>query len=186
MALNYLTAQETEFLAGKKVLLKLKDIKSSTEEEVEFDAEIIGYSNEESIEVYIDGSVINNGSSNSPAGWGAVFIFPNTDETIELKEYIPAPSTNNRAEMSALLGALIEAQYRGIKTLEFYSDSQYVIKSMNGEYRKKKNLDLWLLINRASQGLNCTYTWVRGHADNKYNILADKLANEGRTEEKLP
>jgi ribonuclease HI len=85
--------------------------------------------------------------------------------------------TNNVAEYSALLAALEKAKELSIGTLNVFSDSELLVKQMNGEY-KVKHPDLLGLYNEARQlrssiGL-VTFTHVR-RAD---NAEADRLCNE--------
>lgn len=67
--------------------------------------------------------------------------------------------------------------------LEIISDSQYVINNINsGNAEKwikdndlsKKNLDLWFEIVNLINKHTVTFTWVKGHSDNKWNNEADK------------
>ena len=41
-----------------------------------------------------------------------------------------------------------------------------------------KNKDLWVLLNKATEKKLIVWKWVKAHAGNKYNELADKLATE--------
>ena len=47
---------------------------------------------------------------------------------------------------------------------------------MNQGWKKKANQDLWGEIDKQRAWLNITWKWVKGHANNKYNNLADELA----------
>lgn len=92
-------------------------------------------------------------------------------------------TTNNRMELRGVLEAL---QYFKTPTkMKIYSDSQYVISSIvNGHAKKwfeqqdfsKKNLDLWHDIIDLVEFHNVEFQWVKGHSDNEYNELCDKLA----------
>ena len=42
----------------------------------------------------------------------------------------------------------------------------------------KKNKDLWLRYYHIAKDLDIKFKWVRGHADNTFNNLCDKLATE--------
>lgn len=65
-----------------------------------------------------------------------------------------------------------------------YSDSQYVVNSINNgsavkwfkerDYTKK-NLDIWVEILDLLSYHDCAFVWVKGHADNELNNLADRL-----------
>lgn len=133
------------------------------------------------VQIYTDGGVTTN--PGGLGGWGAVIV--NGDQVHEFNGSIDPPTTNNRAEMTALLEGLLNAHKLGFKRLQVLSDSEYVVKTMNGEYRKRKNTDLWDQITEATKGLDIIYQWVKGHSGIKYNEAADKLATKAMREAKL-
>lgn len=57
------------------------------------------------------------------------------------------------------------------------SDSQYVIKTMNGEFRKKANFPYWNRLDRAVKDHKVTWTWTRGHAGHEIQEKCDRAAN---------
>jgi hypothetical protein len=65
-----------------------------------------------------------------------------------------------------------------------FSDSEYTIRCMNGSWQRKKNTDLWpevdILAERLRSITNGKYEvkWVKGHAGNEYNEIADELATK--------
>lgn len=72
--------------------------------------------------------------------------------------------------------------------VELYCDSQYAINCMNGwieswsEYAfvGKKNIDLLkALLEEKRKFKNISFKWVKGHASNEGNKIADKLADCG-------
>jgi ribonuclease HI len=86
-------------------------------------------------------------------------------------------ATNNVAEYRGLIAGLESALGRGVDELEVISDSELLVKQMQGEY-KVKNETLRLLQGEAADlasGLKrVTYTAVR----RAQNELADRLVNE--------
>ena len=82
--------------------------------------------------IYTDGGcAINPGG---PGGCAAVIINTETGEYKTLSEgYVS--TTNNRMEMQAIILALNAVD---VKNLTVYSDSTYVIKTMNGQFSKRK------------------------------------------------
>jgi len=130
----------------------------------------------ERISIYTDGSCPNN--PGGIGGYGVVIVLDN--KLIKLHGYIEEPTTCNRAEIMAVLAALMKAKSLGFTYLRIFSDSQYVVKTLKGLYDRKKNKDLWQLIDLASIGMKVHYEWVRGHNGDFHNELADQLAAEGR------
>ena len=60
-----------------------------------------------------------------------------------------------------------------------YSDSELIVKQVNGEYRVK-NDRMKLLHNEVISLLRKFETWSLSHVLRDKNKVADKLANEGR------
>jgi ribonuclease HI len=86
-------------------------------------------------------------------------------------------ATNNVAEYSALVAGLRRAAELGVDELEVVSDSELMVKQMNGEYRVKNEAlrDLNAEAARLARRLRrVTYRAVR----REHNELADRLVNE--------
>lgn len=129
------------------------------------------------LEIYTDGACSCN-----PGGAGGYGVILLTDPPVKLAGNIKSPTTNNRAELMAVIVAIFHAQTLGYYDLIIYSDSQYVVKTLNREYRKKKNKDLWDLAELAISTLkSCQFQWVRGHNGDVNNEIADDLALIGCT-----
>lgn len=128
--------------------------------------------------VYTDGSYQ---SSIDAGGYATVII--KDGEIIKQLYQGYKNTTNNRMELKGVLAAL---EYFKVPTkITIYSDSLYVVSSItNGHAKKwfeqqdfsKKNLDLWHDILDLLETHDVTFQWVKGHSDNKYNELCDKLA----------
>ena len=59
------------------------------------------------------------------------------------------------------------------------SDSEFVIKTLHGRYRRHKNRDVWVEIDAELRRFrSIRFEWVRGHAGEQYNEIADRLAND--------
>jgi ribonuclease HI len=86
-------------------------------------------------------------------------------------------ATNNVAEYSGLVAGLERAAELGVSELEVVSDSELLVKQMQGEYRVK-NAALRELWERASE-LERGFAKVRYTAVKRaHNELADSLVNE--------
>jgi ribonuclease HI len=96
--------------------------------------------------------------------------------------------TNNVAEYSALIRALERAAKEQVKRLLIHSDSELLVKQMNGEYRVK-NKDLQALYEQASK-LRSQFEHVEfRHVPRAQNAEADRLCNEaldGRSARSAP
>ena len=86
--------------------------------------------------------------------------------------------TNNQAEYAALLHALRRCAELGISTIEVRSDSELMVKQMQGVYQVKNPdlRDLFLEARKAAASLGGTVTYT--HIRREANKVADALCNE--------
>lgn len=123
------------------------------------------------ITIYADGAYSSN---RDMGGWA--FVVLENDKKIK-SDFFPIPNTtNNRMEIQAAIEACFWAKEVGIKEFTIYSDSMYVIGTMTLNWKKKKNLDLWELMDEAIKDLIIHWKHIKGHDGNKYNELCDALA----------
>ena len=134
--------------------------------------------------IYTDGACSGNPG---PGGWGAV-IFDNDNKQKNISGS-EENTTNNRMELSAAIMALEEVNTNSEITI--YTDSTYVKNGItkwvlkwkengwkNSNKEPVKNKDLWeKLVNLCEQN-TINWKWVKAHASNKYNNLADELATK--------
>ena len=85
--------------------------------------------------IFIDGAARGNPGE---AGIGIVIKDGQGSQIKKLYKYI-GQATNNIAEYTALVYALQEAIIFGFKDLVVYSDSELLVKQLNGEYRVKNS-----------------------------------------------
>ncbi len=86
-------------------------------------------------------------------------------------------ATNNVAEYRGLVAGMAKAAELGVRELEVVSDSELIVKQMQGEYRVK-NEALRALWEEASD-LERRFAKVRYTAVRRaHNELADRLVNE--------
>ncbi|MBI5583234.1 MAG: ribonuclease HI family protein [Deltaproteobacteria bacterium] len=85
--------------------------------------------------------------------------------------------TNNEAEYRALIGALEEALALGGQAVTVYSDSELLVRQLNGEYRVR-SLHLKDFFNRAQDLLRRFQEYVILHVPREQNREADLLANQ--------
>lgn len=131
------------------------------------------------IKIYTDGSCLGNPG---PGGWAAIILHDKKTTEIFGNE---KETTNNRMEMRAAIEALawIRKEARidensQKEKIEIYSDSGLLIKTINQKWKRKKNQDLWAMLDKLRGFLDIKWEWVKGHDENKYNERADKLAFE--------
>lgn len=86
-------------------------------------------------------------------------------------------TTNNQAEYRAIIAALEEATRLGAKQVEIKTDSELVVKQINGDYRVKK-ATLKPLYQQVKQLQGLLQCFTITHIPRQQNIEADKLANK--------
>jgi ribonuclease HI len=122
--------------------------------------------------MHIDGAARGNPG---PAAY-AVVIARDGGPVVEEAETI-GTATNNVAEYTALVRGLELAADLGIKKLAIFSDSELLVKQMNGEYRVK-NADLLVLYEEANRLKNSFTSVTITHVRREQNKRADALGNE--------
>jgi ribonuclease HI len=122
----------------------------------------------------VDGAARGNPGE---AGCGAA-IFDETGAVVmELSRYL-GRTTNNVAEYEALLMGLEALLKAGKKKIRIQSDSELLVRQLNGQYRVKDE-KLKLLYDRAMVLLR-QFDWYHVlHIPRESNRLADRLANRG-------
>lgn len=129
--------------------------------------------------VYTDGACSGNPG---PGGWA--WVVP----AGRYRSGAARHTTNQRMELAAALDAV-----RAIEgPLEIVSDSTYVVNCfrnrwwegwlrrgwVNSKKQPVANRDLWEPLIEAYRSRTITFRWVKGHAGNEWNDLADRLAVE--------
>jgi ribonuclease HI len=136
------------------------------------------------IEIYTDGACSGNPG---PGGWGTVLIYKNNIK--QLSGFVPN-TTNNRMEIFAVIKAFDALKQKC--SVDVFTDSAYVANAFNqgwidnwikrgwkkADKKPVENQDLWRQLLLYVNKHNVTWHKVKGHADNKYNNLCDKLATD--------
>jgi ribonuclease HI len=134
------------------------------------------------VHIYTDGACSYNPG---PGGWGAVLIYNKSEKQISGSA---KNTTNNRMELFAPIMALKQLKEECEVTI--FTDSAYIHNAFtkgwittwqNNNWRttSKKpvaNVDLWKMLLSAVNGHKVNWVKVKGHSDNKYNNICDKLA----------
>lgn len=122
----------------------------------------------------VDGAARGNPGE---AGCGAA-IYDDTGAVVkELSRYL-GHATNNVAEYEGLLLGLEALLELGRKKIVVQSDSQLLVRQLNGEYRVKDE-KLKVLHQRALALLRQFDSYRILHVRREMNKLADRLANRG-------
>lgn len=134
------------------------------------------------VKIYTDGACSGNPG---PGGWGAVLIYGEKEKRIS---GFSENTTNNRMELTAVIKS-IELLKEECE-VSVYTDSSYIYNafsnnwidnwtSNNWKTKQKKdvlNSDLWRELLNASKRHEMKWFKVKGHSNDKYNNIADKLA----------
>jgi len=137
------------------------------------------------IEIYTDGSCYpNDGTGNG----GYSFVVVEDNELVHKYSRKESPTTSNRMEIQAIIDAIyfIEEELQG-EDVVIYSDSKYCVRGYNDWIYKwnnrnwktsmggnVQNQDLWKELYKLK---GYKLKWVKGHAENQWNNLADELAS---------
>ena len=129
----------------------------------------------EKIKIYADGACRGNQFAENIGGYGVVLLYG--EHKKELKDAFKNV-TNNQMEILSVIEGLKALKQYDIP-VEIYSDSQYVVNTINLNWKKNANQDLWEeLYNYIGKAKHIEFIKVKGHSDNEFNNRADKLANE--------
>lgn len=143
-------------------------------------------------DIYTDGSAKGNDPNNRSGGWAYVMLYDG--DIIRKDSGNVLATTNQRMELQACVEALkaCELFWSEDKEFHIYSDSAYLINcyfqswyvnwEQNGFHNANKkpvaNVDLWAEIIPYFKRKSFHFHKVEGHADNYYNNLVDKMAQE--------
>ncbi len=136
------------------------------------------------VTLYTDGACSGNPGV---GGWGAVLMFNGHEKRISGVEEL---TTNNRMEIFAVISGL-ECLKEPCEVM-VYSDSAYTVNAFNngwifgwekGGWKKADNkpvlnADLWQRLLNLTRIHSVNFVKVKGHADNEYNNICDKLATD--------
>lgn len=122
--------------------------------------------------IHIDGASRGNPGD---AAYAVVIEIPGQSRIEEAG--ILGKETNNVAEYTALIKALEKAKHLGLGRLTIMSDSELLVKQVNGEYRVK-NEDLRFLFDEAKGLMRDFPSVTLRHVRREENKRADELCNE--------
>ena len=151
------------------------------------------------IRIYTDGACSENPG---PGGWASIWV---SDNGIKVISGNNPNTTNNQMELTAVVVSLRRVR-NFLTTLsnpwmskeyEIYSDSAYVVNSINNNWIDRwrlngwktskgdnvKNVELWMeclkLLSQIKQmGIKITFIKVKGHSGDTLNEYADEIAKK--------
>lgn len=123
------------------------------------------------LKLFIDGAARGNPG---PAAVGVV-LADSTGRTVKELSRSLGTATNNVAEFVALILGLQEALHLGARELSVFSDSELLVRQINGRYRIKDETLQWLhvVIRHLVEGLK---RFEITHIPREKNAKADRLA----------
>lgn len=145
-------------------------------------------------EIYTDGSMKSNGIDYTSGDGGWAFVVVRDSQIIYEDSGSQANTTNQKMELTAAIKGLeyIETIRKVGEEVVVYSDSAYLINCFlkewyktwmkNGWMNAKKepvaNKDLWMRLIPFFKHLKYNFEKVKGHADNYFNNICDRKAQE--------
>jgi ribonuclease HI len=136
------------------------------------------------VAIFCDGSSLGNGKEASRAA--AVALLGYKGYWRAVGEYL-GRATNQQAEIAAAAVGL--ESLKQPCQVSVFTDSKYVVETMNGRFRKKANLPWWERLDRAAKAHKVHWEWTRGHAGHILQEAADnaarRIAAAGQVEETI-
>ena len=123
------------------------------------------------VSIFCDGSSLGNGQNASRAA--AVALLGYKGYWRAVGEYL-GKATNQQAEIAAAAVGL-ESLTQPCE-VNIFTDSRYVVETMNGRFRRKTNLPWWQRLDRAAAAHKIHWEWTRGHAGHLVQEAADSAA----------
>lgn len=131
------------------------------------------------VELYTDGASRGNPG---PAGIGVVLQQKESGYEEEYCRFI-GRATSNVAEYTALVEGLALAAERGARRVAHRTDSELLVRQLNGEYKVKSD-SLKMILYQAKDIIATLETFSTNHISRELNSQADYLANRAVIEAK--
>jgi ribonuclease HI len=128
-------------------------------------------SNLKQVSIFCDGSSLGNGQDTSRAAAVALLGYKGIWRAVG--EYL-GKATNQQAEIAAAAVGL-ESLTQPCQ-VSVFTDSRYVVETMNGRFRRKTNLPWWPRLDPAAAAHKIHWEWTRGHAGHLLQEAADNAA----------
>lgn len=123
------------------------------------------------VAIFCDGSSLGNGQLATRAAGVALLGYKGVWRAVG--EYL-GKATNQQAEIAA--AALGLESLREPCRVRLFTDSRYVVETMNGRFRRKTNHDWWQRLDKAAQDHEVHWEWTEGHVGHLLQEAADRAA----------
>lgn len=123
------------------------------------------------VAIFCDGSSLGNGQMATRAAAVALLGYKGIWRAVG--QYLGA-ATNQQAEIAA--AALGLESLREPCQVRLFTDSRYVVETMNGRFRRKTNHEWWQRLDKATQIHTVHWEWTEGHAGHLLQEAADRAA----------
>lgn len=141
------------------------------------------------IDIYTDGATSKNGYEGAYGGWAWYCVNTSTGDS----GFIPN-ATNNICELTAIIQACKAAPRDWFESITIYTDSAYIVNCyeqkwfykwmtnswINSKKQPVANRKLWEQLIPYFENPRFNFVKVKGHTNNKYNDLVDRMAVEAK------
>ncbi len=126
------------------------------------------------IDIYSDGA-----SRGNPGDASYAFVFVENGEIVDSKTAYIGRATNNQAEYRAVINALEHALEQEVTDVQFHSDSQLLVKQLQGAWQVKDSelQELHAQVQELRERFD-SVTFTHLPRENEYIAEADRLCNE--------
>lgn len=152
-------------LTDSRTTLSSRDVKANDPGEA---------GNQTLFRLFTDGAARGNPG---PAGIGAVIFRAGEAEPVKEVSHYIGETTNNVAEYRAMLAGLEELHLLGARRIEIFSDSQLLVRQVQGVY-ETRDAKLIPLLQQVRQSLRRFRNYAIMHIDRSENRRADRLAGQ--------
>lgn len=131
------------------------------------------------LNVFTDGA-----SKGNPGRAGIGVVIYQKERILEEHSNFIGKKTNNQAEYEAVIFALNRLIELNEKKAVLFSDSEFLVKQLNGEYRvKAENIKpLYNKVLTLLEEINVTFIWIEREKNSKADELANLGVNKGNNE----
>jgi ribonuclease HI len=125
------------------------------------------------VTIFCDGSSLGNGRAETRAAAVALLGYRGIWRAVG--KYLGS-ATNQQAEVAAATLGL--ESLREPCSVQVFTDSNYVVQTMSGRFRRKANLEWWERLDKAASRHDVKWEWTRGHSGHVIQEATDRAARK--------